>query len=196
MRIKIFALCLMLPLIYLCSCAKKEYPPAVAFKGEITNIGLKYCPKCGAILATNATKCSNPKCKADIKISEIKLSDTRIFEVLCPKCAKPIGIGVEKCPNETCRANIKWGNIKCGFCNGSGTCSACEALQQKDGKCFNCQGRGYLDCGADCPNCAGTGKCPICTGTGKCNYCAGKGFFTAEELKAKVPKAAEEEESQ
>jgi hypothetical protein len=94
---------------------------------------------------------------------------------------------------------IKWADsYTCGSCQGSGRCTACRLLEQKDGKCFNCSGAGvkvFQGKSPACPNCKGEKSCPICKGSQKCDLCQGTGKVGKDAVKAMVPKGESEEES-
>jgi len=112
------------------------------------------------------------------------------FEISCPRCGALVIPGpsdrdpfsIKRC--RRCGYPLKWEErIRCPYCKGSGVCAACRVMKQINGRCFNCEGEGYiLPSGAGCPNCGGTGRCPVCDGSGKCPYCKGTGLLDLRKL--------------
>lgn len=65
--------------------------------------------------------------------------------------------------------------VECRYCGGSGECSSSNC---NNGKCINCNGKGYTTDGKykfTCPSC-NNGKCNACHGSGKCSKCGGRGY--------------------
>lgn len=124
--------------------------------------------------------------------------DTRTAASFCPHCLKPVEIDTNPCPDKkNCNGQIHWADsYTCGSCQGTGRCTACRMLEQKDGKCFNCAGQGvkvYQGKSPACPNCKGEKNCPICKGSQKCDSCQGSGKISKEVAKQRVPKVVSED---
>ncbi len=124
-----------------------------------------------------------------------KVKDDRSVEFRCPACGKSANADAQKC---SCGAKISWAKAErpCGYCQGTGDCSACRLMNQSDGNCYNCRGKGYLTVLGKtpaCPNCKqeggkGDGKCASCrkVGAGKCDFCDGKGVVGLDALKQRT----------
>jgi hypothetical protein len=119
--------------------------------------------------------------------------DVRQVTTQCPHCLRPTEVDTAVCPEKTCKGQIKWADsYTCGSCQGTGRCTACKMLEQKDGKCFNCDGSGvkvYLGKSPACPNCKGEKTCPICKGNGKCDSCQGTGKVSKDVVKDRAKKS-------
>jgi hypothetical protein len=119
--------------------------------------------------------------------------DVRIVTSQCPHCLTAVEVDTTVCPEKNCKGQIKWpDSYTCGSCQGTGRCTACKMLEQKDGKCFNCDGSGvkvYLGKSPACPNCKGEKTCPICKGNGKCDSCQGAGKVSKDVVKDRAKKS-------
>ena len=122
-----------------------------------------------------------------------RIKDNRVVKVFCPGCGTHIDAKITQCPDlENCGAEIALEEeYTCPYCEGNGKCATCVILQQTNGKCFNCNGVGYLTYQGKtrpCPNCGkkdkeGDGKCPICKGTETCDYCGlGEGKISKSKV--------------
>jgi hypothetical protein len=123
--------------------------------------------------------------------------DMRSAKSLCPHCRRAVEIDTNVCPDKNCKGQIRWADsYPCTSCQATGHCTPCVMLEQKDGKCFNCDGQGvkvYKGKAPACPNCKGEKTCPVCKGSRKCDYCQGAGKISKEVAKQRVPKVAGEE---
>ncbi len=125
--------------------------------------------------------------------------DLRAIDASCPACDREVELGIDRCPDTKCGQKIRWSeDYACRYCGGSRKCQACIMMEQPDGKCYNCKGRGYLTYigqSKPCPNCSARekGKCPTCKGSTECDFCAGKGTVAISTLKERVRKPAPEE---
>lgn len=125
-----------------------------------------------------------------------KTKMVREFETFCPNCGKPLAFGATKCPDRrTCEGQkFTWAtSYVCGSCKGTGQCGACMWMDQPDGQCYNCRGKGDLILegqARECPNCKGKKVCPICDGSKKCDFCKGDKKVGAEVVKAHLKKGS------
>lgn len=127
-----------------------------------------------------------------------KAKDNRTLTVSCPTCMKPVPFAAEKCPNRKECPKLIWDkSFTCPSCNGSGGCSGCALMEQKDGNCPNCAGSGiktYAGKTPECSNCKGKKLCPVCDGSKKCDYCKGAGQLDDAAVRDLAAKAAPREE--
>lgn len=119
--------------------------------------------------------------------------DSRTAVTYCGGCGKAIDFKATQCGNKECKAKLTWSDTyTCGFCGGTGECSACEQLGQKDQTCFNCRGEGIITFEGKtkvCSHCDGAKKCRICKDTpGKCDACKGNKKLNQEEVAKLVEK--------
>lgn len=127
-----------------------------------------------------------------------KIKDDRSIEFRCPACGKLLPSGSETtCPDKKCGAKISWQREDrgCGYCNGSGKCTACVLMNQNKGECYNCRGHGYLTIQGrtpECPSCKGKKTCPACKGSGKCDFCQ-EGKVSLNDLKSRMSKPSDGE---
>ncbi len=117
--------------------------------------------------------------------------DARHVKASCPQCGQEIELGAEMCPDQrVCKAQLNWDeSYPCGYCSGTGVCQACYLMEKEGGKCFNCQGAGYLTYRGrtpDCPDCKRTKVCTICKGSQKCDWCGGEKAVAFSVLQQKA----------
>lgn len=121
--------------------------------------------------------------------------DDRRAAAFCGKCGKAADFGSAKCSNGQCGARLTWADsYPCPSCGATGECRACRTFDQKDQKCFNCRGEGFLTLQgktAPCPHCGGSKTCPMCKANpGKCDQCGGSKKLTRDQVTALAKKTA------
>lgn len=163
---------------------------------------LKHAAFLASVLVLAA--CGGGKQEGDVRFTgfapvNAKDKDVREVRTFCPGCGDPIAVDTAKCANKKCRTEMTWSKeYRCPSCKGSGRCSACTAMEQSKGECYNCKGQGvliYAGQSPECPNCKGSQKCPICKGSQTCDYCGGAGRIPKDVVKAKSAKFAGKDDS-
>lgn len=121
--------------------------------------------------------------------------DLREIRCYCSLCGAQVEAGAERCPEKSCKAWIEWQpKYPCGYCNGTGNCTACVLMEKEGGKCVNCKGAGFVAYRGrtpECPDCKGTKVCSACKGSQKCDFCGGEKAVAFEVVKAKARKPGE-----
>ena len=127
--------------------------------------------------------------------------DLRGARGFCGVCGTTVQFGAKKCASKKCGASLVWEDtFSCGFCTGTGTCRACDLLGQKEQRCFNCRGEGFLvyqGRTASCSQCEGTGSCRICKDQpGACDACDGSKKLTQAQIQEYSSARSKEPESE
>ena len=137
--------------------------------------------------------------KGEVSADEKSPDEDRYVTVRCSACSTPVAPGAGTCPYRDCLEELAWeSSYDCRWCKGTGKCQACELFEQVDGKCYNCEGRGYLAYlgkTKDCPNCQGKKGCPTCGGSEKCDICNGDAKVGMDVIGERVRGKESSEES-